>query len=72
MKLKPVFRYDDSLRMVRLFRLLFKRGHPGPGYGAKLSFAVWPKLFAFERGWREVGVTVLGLRVHWLASPGMV
>lgn len=73
MKFKPVFRYDAQLRMVRLFRLLFRtKGYSGPGYCAKLSLAVWPKPFGFTRDWREWSFTLLGLRLHFLASPGMV
>jgi len=51
LRLKRVMRWDRSMRMLRLFRFMWEHGTPGQpgGYGAKLSLAVWPRLFAWSR-----------------------
>lgn len=72
MKFKTVFRYDHLQRKLRLFRLLWRRGTPGrpPGYSAKLSAALVPKLFGWNReyfGWR---LTLFGVQFHHLKSYG--
>lgn len=74
MKIKAFVRYDDDMRMVRLGRIVWQRGAVGDGngYSAKVSLALWPKLFRLERGFHEVSVTVLGVRLHFAKSYGGV
>lgn len=74
MKLKPVFRYDNTQHKLRLFRLLWTRGVVGDGYGgysAKLSISFVARAFGFQYdkyfGWR---VTFMGLQIHHLRSYG--
>lgn len=74
MRFKSILRYDEIQRHFRLFRLLWERGEvgkPGGGYSAKLSVAVEPKLFRFEKGVTHVWLlTLLGVRVGYARSYG--
>ncbi len=71
MRFKKVMRYDDRFAMLRIGRFLFRpRADWGGHYSAKLSLAVWPKLFKFERGFHEWDVTFLGVRFHYLGTGG--
>lgn len=71
--LKWVGRWSPDERMLRVARLVWRRGE-GPGFGkgfcAKLSLALRPKLIGFSRGWHEFEFTVFGVRVHYQRSYG--
>lgn len=68
LRLKRVFRYDDSQKHVRLFRLMWERGTvgDGKGYSAKLAVGLLPKLFYYDDG----RLTIFGLRIHYARSYG--
>lgn len=71
--LKWVGRWSPRERMLRLCRLVWRRGEPGRpggGYSAKLSLAVVPSLFRFTTEFHGWAVTLLGLRVHYQRSYG--
>lgn len=74
LRFKRVMRFDDRSRMLRIGRFLYERGERGAKgwYSAKLSLALWPKLFQWRTDWREWDLTVLGLRIHSLRSYGGV
>jgi hypothetical protein len=77
MKIRRVFRYDSSLKMIRICRLIWTRGKgPAVGYpdnyDAMLSLAIRPALFAIKREEEGWFVTVCGLRVHYRRSYGGV
>jgi hypothetical protein len=70
--LKRVMRYDSDNRMFRLFRIMWERGvvGDGNGYSAKVSLALTPRLFRWQRegdGWL---LTFFGLRLHYRRSYG--
>lgn len=70
MKFQPVFRKDG--RLIRLFRVMWIRGHVGDGvgYSVKLSIGLYPRLLKFERGWEEWRLWIAGLRIHAQRSYG--
>jgi hypothetical protein len=72
MRFKWVGRYDPTMRMVRLCRLMWERGRvgDGAGYSAKLSLALRPSLLGFSRARDEWFVTFAGVRVHLQRSFG--
>lgn len=71
MKIKSVFRYDRESSMLRLFRIVGERGSTGfGGYSWKLSAALRPALFRFNRELEGWILTVLGLRIHYKRSYG--
>lgn len=71
MKFKRVMRYDDRVRMFRICRFLVRERPEIGGPTAKLSLAVWPKVFRFSKEWREWDLTVLGVRLHWQSGGGI-
>lgn len=68
LRLKRVFRYDGSQKLVRLFRVMWERGTvgDGKGYSAKLAIGLRPSLFHYDDG----RLTIFGLRVHYARSYG--
>lgn len=71
-RIKRVMRWDDTIRTLRLCRVMWERGTvgDGQGYSSKLSFALTPKLFRWEREWAGWIVTILGIRIHHKRSYG--
>ncbi len=63
-------------RLLRLGRLVYHRGTPGGaaetpwGYSAKISLALTPILFRWQRGLFDWILIVLGVRVHHRKSFG--
>lgn len=72
MTFKPVMRYDPILRWVRLFRLIWNTGvvGDGQGYSSKLTVALTPRLFRWDRGWHAWTLTILFVRIHYVRSYG--
>lgn len=72
MRVKSVFRKASDERLIRLFRLMWIRGTvgDGKGYSAMLSFGLSPRLIAFQKGWHEFRVWLLGVRIHYQRSYG--
>ena len=74
LRFKPVMRFDEIQRHLRLFRLLWERGTPGVpggGYSAKLAIGLRPRLFEREREYGKAFlITILGLRIHYSRSYG--
>lgn len=73
MKYKWVGRYDPSLRMFRLLRLMWVRGDVGTGgYSAKFSVTLRPVVWHWRTecgGWL---LTIFGIRLHFQKSWGGV
>lgn len=77
MRLRLFWRYDPTMCMVRLGRIVWQNSVAGElvgqgGYSCKLSLALRPALFSFYRdydGWR---LTLAGLRLHFKRSYGGV
>jgi hypothetical protein len=73
-RLRWVFRRDEIQRHFRIARIVWERGVPGlpgGGYSAKLSIALTPRLFLWERDEGHVWLLVLfGLRVGYTRSYG--
>lgn len=68
---KTVGTWAPDERVLRLFRVVWSRGHLGNGgYTAKVSFALMPKLLQFKRGYWSLLVVLLGVRVHYMRSYG--
>jgi len=73
LRIRWIFRHDETQRHLRLFRVLWERGHvgDGKGYSAKLAVGLTPRLIGFHRDTRtDFIVSVLGLRVHYSRSYG--
>ncbi|WP_331373782.1 hypothetical protein [Sinorhizobium chiapasense] len=74
LRFKPVLRFDEIQKHLRLFRLMWERGTPGVpggGYSAKLAIGLRPRLFEREREYGKAFLfTILGLRVHYSRSYG--
>lgn len=73
MRFKWVGRYDPGARMLRLARVMWERGTvgDGKGYSTKVSVALRPALFAWNRtGYPEWMLTVMGVRLHVQRSYG--
>jgi hypothetical protein len=74
LRFKPVMRFDEIQKHLRLFRLLWERGTPGTpggGYSAKLAIGLRPRLFEREREYGKAFlITILGLRIHYSRSYG--
>lgn len=75
MKFKKVLRYDRRARLLRVFRVMWRRGTigDGKGYSAKLSLALQPKLFDFYRysgSCDDVFLCLAGLRWHYQRAYG--
>ncbi len=71
-RFKRVMRIDEDCRMLRIGRFLWERGSRGADgwYSAKLSIALWPKLFRWSKDRFEWDLTVLGIRVHTKRAYG--
>jgi hypothetical protein len=75
MKVKPVFRYQPTIKKFRILRFVWERGvvGDGKGFSAKLSFAVRPKIYEWWIGeldeWRLI---LLGVEIHFYKSYGGV
>lgn len=73
LRIKKVMRLDTIQRHFRLFRIMWERGKVGDGngYSVKLSFALEPRIFRWERQVRtDRLVTLLWVRVHYARSYG--
>lgn len=74
LRLRWVNRWDSRDKVLRLFRITWRRGRAGDGYGygAKLTLALRPKVFAWLRSkdCAEVILTILGVRLHYQRSYG--
>lgn len=72
MMFKWVGRYQPTPRMLRLCRLMWRRGvcGNGKGYSTKLSVALVPVPFRVASAWDGWAVTVAGVRVHLQRSYG--
>lgn len=68
MKIKTVFRWDSDGKILRIFRCGWNKKKIGHAHylQAKVSFAITPRLFFFEKGCcNEVRLTLFGLRFHY-------
>jgi hypothetical protein len=77
MRFKPVFRYDNGARLLRLCRFLWTRGTvgDGKGYSQKVSLALTPRFFGVYRHSGNHGgfvLTLFGLRLNIERSYGGV
>ena len=73
MTLRKILRKDGIQGFYRLLRVVWVCGKPGDdlGYSAKLSLALAPRLFAYNRdAATDWCVTLLGIRVHYARSYG--
>lgn len=73
-KIKPVFRWSPDEQVLRLFRILWNRGHgPGNGYSknysAKLSFALAPRSTVMLVGVRFVRYNAGDERYFYVHVP---
>lgn len=70
---KAVFTWDAQAKIYRLVRIVWRTGE-GPGFGRgashKLALALSPRLLAMSRGYARWALTVLGIRVSYVASHG--
>lgn len=72
-RFKRVLRYSPRERKLGLFRLLWVRGDiktDKNAYSAKLSFAVRPVWFRWQKEWRSYRMVLLGIDVHYKRSYG--
>lgn len=73
MTYQSVMRYDNTMRMFRVGRIVWNTGAVGDGrgYSSKLSLALMPKLFGWYREPKAVWtLTLLGVRVQRFRSYG--
>lgn len=68
MKFKIIMTYENKIKRLRLFRVVFAKGKK------QLSFSLEPKLFAFDKfGWPSGNIlTVACFRIHYKESGGGV
>lgn len=69
---RTVLRRDPSQRMLRLARVVWRRGTVGDGrgYSASLSLALRPALFSWRTEYSGWLLTVAGVRLHYQRSYG--
>ena len=66
MKFKKVMRYQQDIKRLRMFRVIFAGGRKA------ISFSLEPKLFLYENmKWpNDTIVTIAGLRFHYKKAGG--
>ncbi len=72
-RFKRVMIWSSRERLFRIGRFLWHRGRPGcpgGGFSAKFSVAMTPRLFAWEKGWHSLALTLFGVRAHYQRSYG--
>jgi hypothetical protein len=73
MKIRWVGRYDEGIKLLRLFSVIGTKGTVGDGKGFSYQLTVGArlnKLFGLVLGYQEVIATAFGVRVHLRRSFG--
>lgn len=72
MKVKRVFRYDESQKVFRLFRIVWngKTKPVGKDYSCQLYFAFKPKIYELIRNDDGFEFVALGIRFSYRKSYG--
>lgn len=75
LKFKPVFRHDPTMKIFRLFRVIWRRGR-GAGLGGSGNYhgvfkvALSRRMFGFSRLPNDMVVTVVWIRFTYEKSYG--
>ena len=71
-KVRRIFRYDPMARLFRLGRCVWQRGTVGDGrgYSVKLTLALNPRLWKYQREMTGFVLTLFGFRLHYQRSYG--
>lgn len=66
MTFRAILRYEPPVKKFRLFRYVWQDGDES----GKVTFALQPKLFAWEREFQSWRLSFLGLVIHRETSRG--